>query len=300
MGATRSGVALVLRTATVVGAAFTLVLPAYLAGAAERAPGTGKPPAGSGINTSAAYSNPQCERDAGPYGHLAFFTAVPRPVCLPEWKGGDNGGATYRGVTASSIKVIALIPNEQQTAALPRQGIPTNYATGQPGTIRDALEDALAVYEHFFGGKYTYGRDIELEFVVSSGSDEAAQRADAVAVRAKDPFIVIDAVGTSVNVFNTEIAAAKIPNFSLNATVDETLKQAPYRWGQTDPVAGTLNAAEFIGKQLVGKKAQYAGDGAMQGQRDRDRPLQQGVGEARRQDLVRRDHHVSGHDGDAR
>lgn len=265
MGAIRRRVSLSLRTAVVVGTAIALVLPAYLAGAAQRAPGTGKPPAGSGINTSAAYANPQCDRDAGPYGLLAFLPGNPRPVCLPEWKGGDNGGATYTGVTANSIKVIALLPNEQQTAALPRQGIPTNYATGRPGTIRDALEDALAVYEHFFGGKYTYGRDIDLEFVVSSGSDEAAQRADAVAVKAKNPFIVIDAVGTSVNVFNTEIAAAKIPNFSLNATVDETLKQAPYRWGQTDPVAGTLNAAEFIGKQLARKKAQYAGDPAMQG-----------------------------------
>ena len=102
--------------------------------------------------------------------------------------------------------------------------------------------------------------------MVSSGSDEAAQRADAVAVIAEKPFIVIDAVGTSVNVFNTEIAAAKIPSFSLNATVDETLEQAPYRWGQLDPDAGPLNGAEFIGKQLADKKAQYAGDPAMQDQ----------------------------------
>src|SRR5262249_16865232 len=34
-------------------------------------------------------------------------------------------------------------------------------------------------------------------------------------------------------------------------------------WGQQDPAAGTMNAAEFIGKQLMGKKAQFAGDTAM-------------------------------------
>ena len=71
--------------------------------------------------------------------------------------------------------------------------------------------------------------------MVSSGDDEAAQRADAVAVKAKKPFVVLDSTSSSLPVFDTEIAAAKIPVFSLNATIDETLKQAPYRWGQTDP-----------------------------------------------------------------
>ncbi len=255
------------RGALLVGAAVTMVVPASLAGAAQRAPGTGKPPAGSGINTAAAYDNPDCVRDDGPYGSLPWVPTEPAPVCLPQWEGGDNGGATHDGVTADSVKVVVLLPNDEQTAALPRGGVPTNYATGQSGTVRDAVADAHAAHQHAWGGKYSYGRDVELEFVVSSGSDEAAQRADAVTVKAMEPFIVMDAVGTSVNVFNTEIAAAKIPNFSLNATVEETLEQAPYRWGQTDPVAGTLNAAEFIGKQLADRKAEHAGDEAMQGEK---------------------------------
>ena len=267
MGGTRGGASRVSRTATVVAVAIVVALPMGLAGAAEQAPDTGKPPAGSGINTAAAYANPQCVRDDGPYGQLEFLLTEPGPVCLPQWEAGkDNGGATYDGVTADSISVIALVPNEQQFAVLPRGGAPTNYATNQTGTIPDALEDALTAYEGVFGGTYTYGRDIDLQFVVSSGSDEAAQRADAVSVIAEKPFVVIDAVGTSVNTFNTEIAAAKIPSFSLNATVDETLEQAPYRWGQVDPDAGPLNGAEFIGKQLADKKAQYAGDPAMQGE----------------------------------
>lgn len=247
-------------------AAAAVTLSTGVAGAADRAPGTGKPPAGSGIDTRAAYANPRCNRDGGPYGRMGLVTTLTGPVCLPEWKGKDNGGATYQGVTQDSVKVVAIVPNDQQRATLPRQGLPTNYATGEPGTVQDALADVLAAYEHVFGGTYTYGRDVDLEFVVSTGDDEAAQRADAVTVKAKKPFVVIDATASSLPVFDTAIAAAKIPVFSLNATVDETLELAPYRWGQTDPAAGMINGAEFIGKQVAGKKAQYAGDPAMHGQ----------------------------------
>jgi hypothetical protein len=252
------------RVAVAVIVVAAAALPAIPAEAAARAPGAGKPPAGSGVNTPAAYANPRCNKSAGPYGRMSFATSLVGPVCLPEWKdGNDNGGATYRGVTKDAITVIAIVPNDQQVAATPRNGLPLNYTTGQPGTVRDALADALAAYEHSFGGTYTYGRDVDLEFVTSSGDDESAQRADAVAVKAKKPFVVVDSTASSLPVFDTEIAAAKIPVFSLNATVDETVQQAPYRWGQTDPVAGTLNGAEFIGKQVAGKKAQYAGDPAL-------------------------------------
>jgi hypothetical protein len=252
------------RTARVAVAvvAAAAVVPVLTASAAERAPGTGKPPAGSGINTAAAFANPACVKDAGPYGRMGLVTVDIGPVCLPEWKGGDNGGATYQGVTEDTIEVVALVPNEQQSAELLQK--PVNYATtGTPGTVQDAISDALAGYEHAFGGKYTYGRDIELEFVVSSGDDEVAQRADALAVKDRKPFAVLDHGVRNLPVFDSEMVAAKIPVFSLYVTVDETLEQAPYRWGQQDPVAGSLNAAEFIGKQLAGRKAAYAGDDAM-------------------------------------
>ena len=196
---------------------------------------------------------------------MGFVVEEAGPVCLPEWKGEDNGGATYQGVTKDAIKVVALVPNELQMAAVTPTQRPVNYATGGEGTVTDVLNDGLAAYEHVFGGAYTYGRDIELEFVTSTGDDEAAQRADAVTVRAEKPFVVLDNVPSALNVFDTAMVGAKIPVFSLYVTVDQTLEQAPYRWGQQDPIAGSMNAAEFVGKQLAGKKAQYAGDPAMHG-----------------------------------
>ena len=125
---------------------------------------------------------------------MGFVVEQAGPVCLPEWKGKDNGGATYQGVTKDAIKVVALVPNELQMAAVTPTQRPVNYATGGEGTVTDVLNDGLAAYEHVFGGAYTYGRDIELEFVTSTGDDEAAQRADAVTVRAEKPFVVLDNV----------------------------------------------------------------------------------------------------------
>ena len=249
--------------AVVAVVAFT-TLPAALGYAVERAPGTGKPPTGTGINTPGAFANRECDKNAGPYGRLNFVTEGSGPVCLAVWNGADNGGATYQGVTKDSITAVVLVPNDQQlaAAATARAQVVTNYATRQDGTVPNALADALAAYEHAFGS-YMYGRTVELDVVTSTGDDEAAQRADAVAVKAKKPFVVIDGGYTGLPVFDTEIAKAKTPIFSQGTTVTESLKQAPYRWGQTDSLAGAINVAEFAGKQLAGKKAEYAGDPAM-------------------------------------
>ncbi len=136
-----------------------------------------------------------------------------------------------------------------------------NHTTGEAGTVRDAITDALTTFGAFFE---TYGRKVEPEFVVSSGTDEAAQRADAVTVKAMKPFAAMDATFNGENVFATAVAAAKIPVWSFDTSLDATLEQAPYRWGVTDTTAGAINAAEFMGKQLAGKKAQYAGDPSLQ------------------------------------
>jgi hypothetical protein len=244
--------------------ALAVALPATVAAAAPQAPGTGKPPAGSGINTAAAMNDPMCDKTAGPYGRFNFILEGTGPACTAAWKNGqNNGGATYQGVTKDAVKVVVLLPNDQQLAALPATQKPMNYATGGIGTVQNVYEDALAGYKHAFVPKYTYGRDINLEYVTSTGDDETAQRADAVTVKAMKPFVVLDNGTTDLQAFDTAMVQAKIPVFSLYVGIADTLKQAPYRWGQQDPAAGLLNAAEFIGKQLVGKKAVYAGDTSM-------------------------------------
>jgi hypothetical protein len=253
--------------------ALVLVMPPVMAQAAARPPGTAAPPAGTGMGTAAAFANPHCNKSGGPYGKLEFVVkqGFPdpggSPICVAVWKGKDNGGATYEGVTKDTVKVVALLPNDQQTAALPPTGraIDNSVGTTGSGTMHDALEDGLAVYQAFFE---TYGRKVEFDFVTSTGNDETAQRTDAVTVTAAKPFAVIDATWASHDTFEQAIAAAKIPVMGLGntATYQSAQQQAPYRWGQADAMSSAVNTAEFLGKQLAGKKAAYAGDASIQSQ----------------------------------
>ncbi len=241
--------------------AVALVLPAA-AGAAtvDRPKGAGKPTPGSGIGTTAATENPRCVHDAthpafGDYGAFDSSVVGGGPVCVKPWEDGDdNGGTTSPGVTADTVTLVALLPNEAQRP--PPQSAPIDFATGERGTYEDAVHDMLLSYLPWYE---TWGRDIEVKFLVSSGSDEAAQRADAVRAKAEKPFAAIHFVVTGLDVFEAEMANAKVMSWGYATTTEKALAQAPYRWGQSDAQAGAINAAEVVGKQLVGKKAEYAG-----------------------------------------
>jgi hypothetical protein len=236
-------------------------------GAVERPGGAGKPPAGTGIGTQAALDAPMCDATQGPYGKLDWgikggLPVKPLgPICVAPWaEGKDNGGATYGGVTKGSVKVVILLPNSQQMAYATRP--PVNQATGMPGTVENAFKDAFAPYQAMFE---TYGRDVEVEYVTSTGDDEASQRADALEVLDRKPFIVADGTYTAHGVFETAIASAKVVVYGPAATSEAVRKQAPYRWGGSSVADTTANLAEFVGKQLVGKKARWAGDSDLQG-----------------------------------
>ena len=105
---------------------------------------------------------------------------------MKEWKeGDDNGGATAQGVTKDSIKVVVLW-NELPPDQIAMAGVYTNQATGrnEPGGGRASAIDENEVFKHVYE---TWGRTVELEFVKSTGSDETAQRADALAIKAMKP-----------------------------------------------------------------------------------------------------------------
>ena len=173
----------------------------------------------------------------------------------PFAEGDDNGGATYKGVTADSVKVVVRHPSEAEINA--STSPPKDRSTGQNGSVERAYTDSAAIFEHT---NEQWGRKVEYEFFQSTGSDEAAQRADAVAVLAKKPFAVIDVAGGDI--FETLVAQDKVMSISATTgTNSQSITQSPYRWtATTDYTATALIGAEFIGKQLLGKKAEHAGD----------------------------------------
>jgi hypothetical protein len=224
--------------------------------------GTGPQPKALGLGSKAALAQDRCDEATG---HTDFVSVGTGPFCVSPWpKGKDNGGATAPGVTATSVKVVVLIPNEQMSAQSASTGAaqPKNQATGETATMDKALEDYNTVYEYAiqkYGTYQTWGRTPEIEYVTASGSDETAQRADVLEVVARKPFMVLDQTGGDV--FETAIASRKILVFGGAGDNEAAAEQSPYRWIQgSDPDASVYLTASFLGRSLSGEKAKWAGD----------------------------------------
>ena len=169
--------------------------------------------AATGALTEAATKNPKCDPTTGRF-KFQFYAA---PPCVKEWKAtDDNGGATAQGVTKDSIKVVVLW-NELPPDQIAMPGVYTNQATGrnEQGGGRASVLDENEVFKHVYE---TWGRTVEYEFVKSTGPDETAQRADALAIKAMKPFGVLDlasSIGTpgvgGGRVFEQTLVNEKVP-----------------------------------------------------------------------------------------
>lgn len=227
--------------------------------------GAAKPAPGTGLGTQAALDDPRCNTDSpnySVYGRWDTATVGAGPFCVrPFEEGEDNGGATSRGVSADAITIVAVLPSEQRSIAQQQTAPPRNRGDNTITTWGDMVHDYIGAYLPFYE---TWGRDLDIILYTSSGVDEAAQRADATAILAEKPFAVINFDTYGLDTLVTQLAQSKTLVHSYAASPKETIAQAPYRWGGNDPDAASVNLAELIGKQLWGKKAQYAGD-ALQG-----------------------------------
>src|SRR5262245_49982512 len=223
-----------------------------------RPEGAGPPVAASGMGTQAALDNPACRVDetTGPYGRFDGVQEGTGPVCVKEWKGKDNGGSTAQGVTKNRIKIVALIPNEQQMGTEPQP--PRKVSDNSKSNYQDGIYDFMLPQMKYYE---TWGRDIELVFHTSTGDDEAAQRADLVAIKNEEPFAALMFWQTpSSNVMETGLAKAGIVVYGYRATPSESNAQAPYRWNASDTEAPAIATAEVLGKQVVGEKAEFGGE----------------------------------------
>jgi len=223
--------------------------------------GAAKPVAGTGMGTPAAMDDPRCNTEArfGPYGRWDTSLVGAGPACVRPFADGDkNGGATAPGVTADSVKVVAVIPaaqhlNQQNNAAPPR-----DYADNEISTLENAVHDYLFAYKDFYE---QWGRSIDVTFYTATGIDEAAQRADYVAISAMKPFAVMNFDSYGGDVLMSQLAQDKILVNGFLTSKGESTSLAPYRWmAGIDADAAATSAAEAIGKNLVGKKAEFGGD----------------------------------------
>ena len=135
--------------------------------------------------------------------------------------------------------------------------------------MTEVMEDWKQLYDYVQEELHTYqtwGRTPDIEMVTASGSDETAQRADAVTVIAKKPFMVYDLTGVQTGgapAFTQLMAANKIVVASASVQSSDAAKRSPYLWNYgADPEADVPVTAAFVGRSLAGEKAKWSGDTA--------------------------------------
>jgi hypothetical protein len=222
----------------------------------------GAPPSSSeygaaSVGSSAALHAPNCDTVLG---QVKMPTIYAPPCVAPFPAGEDNGGATWQGVTANTIKLALYLPaNGPETAALNAAGL-TESASAQIAQVKSAAE----LFERHVE---LYGRKIQVIPFMSSvtevGTNSAAieeANADAIQVASQvKPFLSL-AIGTTQDNYDLDVAQRGVIDFSEYNWDDSTYQHvAPYLWGQYDNQHIFAALAAYLGRRIWGHKAQYAG-----------------------------------------
>lgn len=202
---------------------------------------------------------PTCDTDTGRIKLVSVYA----PPCVAPFDG-DNGGATYEGVTADEVKIVQYVGDPERDPLLTA----TIAAAGAEINVESAVEtinNFVALYNNLFE---RYGREVVVETYTGTGagSDLAAAQADAIAIAEKKPFAVIGGPAQASPVFAAEIASHGIvcgPGCGVALPQEIVDQYKPYIWqaGPTPDQAVDL-AAETFGKLAGPGKAVLAGDDA--------------------------------------
>jgi hypothetical protein len=193
-------------------------------------------------------------------GHVSIPVLNPAP-CVPKWTGGNNGGQTASGVTATTIKIAYYIakPDPQQDALLQAAG-----AYDPPDQLAKTYQQYCQIYNSLFE---LYGRKVECVKLQGTGlaTDETAAKADAdTAAKQLKVFAVLGGPAQATKPFGEELAANHVLCIgSCMIAQPESFYEShsPYLWpGGPSPEQTSSMLVEFIKKQLEGKDAIYAGD----------------------------------------
>lgn len=215
-------------------------------GAAPAPAPVGRPEAGLVANCDAAT------------GRLMIPTVYAAP-CVSAHVG-DNGGATYQGVTGDTIKIVYYLPESDPavTAAL--------TAAGAANSAGEMVE-TFGAYVDLFAAHYnTWGRQVEIVVYEARGAadDDAAAQADAIDIATEiKPFLVTAPIDGSVsNAFAQTIASRQIVcicGVSKPQSFYEDL--SPYVGYTTlmSSTQGYVHRAEYVCKRLAGRSAAHAG-----------------------------------------
>lgn len=206
----------------------------------------------------------RCDADRGQLAIPSYYAAE----CFLPFEG-ENSGASERGVTADSIKVVVYLgPDDDPIINYITDAI-NNEDTNED--VKDTITKHFQMIETYYE---LYGRSIDLQFYESDGIalDAAVARADAVKIAEEiDPFIVLGGPALTT-AFGEELNARGIMCYGCGGGTREEILEvrnadAPlYYGGGMDNEQARIHNVEVLTKQVAGKPAAHAGDPAMQTQ----------------------------------
>ncbi|HWC33415.1 MAG TPA: hypothetical protein VG650_01185 [Mycobacteriales bacterium] len=188
------------------------------------------------------------------------------PPCQPTFAG-NNGGATFRGVTASRIEVVYYQP---------KSSLALNAILGPAGLAPSVaqVDDYIARATQFINSRYElWGRKLHVDDFVSqscqaSPPSDACFRQDAQTIVAKyHPFAVIFPRNITAPGFNAELSHLGVTNLGgMNMPLSFSAEQAPYHFDyDMDGDTQAELTGEWYCKELANRKATYAGEADLRG-----------------------------------
>jgi hypothetical protein len=217
---------------------------------AEQSPGTPAPDAGGPepptTQPLVAGDTSHCTDDGRQHDVLYFA-----PPCATRWADGDNGGATYRGVTADKVRVVVFAEqrNEAVTQILSAEGLRDS---------RDTEEQFMRAAQDFLNSRYEFhGREVELVMYRAARCPETPPdipgcRAEAREALKLDPFAVIWAVPTYPEVFDEWVREGVIVLGGWHFDNSYFAGRRPYRY---DVFMDGTQTAEILGEYYCKKLA---------------------------------------------
>jgi hypothetical protein len=185
------------------------------------------------------------------------------PECQPAWHG-NNGGATYRGVTKNTITIAYRSASTTQLAQL--------YGLVPPSVVgtNDQVINTLQAYFNTFNRSYElYGRKVVLvpfngkgDFIQEDlGQDQAQAQEDAIteatSIKAFADMSLVDASA----IFANDLGAQKVVTSSLYENTASWYKaNAPWEYTPGPNCTKMADATgAILGKQMGGLPASFAG-----------------------------------------
>jgi hypothetical protein len=236
--------------------------------------GTSTGSVGGGGNTASgpigykSTDRSKCTKSGRQLGPLTYM-----PACAPVWHGGNNGGATMPGVTATEIKYVYVVPQanpevnailaQEQLAASPEQICEAIQAWNQELNKRYEFYGRKLVSMDGPGQNAGSKNQSSCHFAYFQSQcsltppDEKCYRAEADTIARMHPAVAFF-TGDGAMVYR--LAQDHIVTLTGNLAPESYYKSlSPYLYGITNGSVQAQMFAEYWCKKLAGKPVQYGG-----------------------------------------